>query len=116
MNAIFKKIYEYYIRINYSELFFRYGILICIGIIGLGVSLDIANIMVIIRSIGFMSVLLLFSTIILDDREKKGLFPAYDEFVLIQKAKENPIASAIVVATKNLFVLVIIILSIWFLK
>lgn len=92
------------------------GILLIAAIVGLGITRDTADVITVIRIIGIMSALLLFASFALDDRKGKGLFPNYDESYLIDQSKSNHISAAMIVATKNIFVLVIIILGILLVK
>ena len=86
------------------------------GITGLALTFDSANFVVIMQGIGVVSLILFFMSLVLDDKDGKGLFPSYCEGDLINVCKTNPIASAIVVATKNILIIVITILAYLFIK
>ena len=94
----------------------QYWATLVFGIIGMIATFDIANIIVLLQGVGIVSLILLFVSLILDDAEGRGLFPHYNEAQLIENCQSDPIASAIIVAVKNLVVITAIVLAYLFIK
>jgi len=78
--------------------------------------IDNPDIAVILKVAGIMSAFLVVTSVVLDDRAGKGLFPSYDEDALIQKALETPMSAACVILIKNVFLLVLFLISLGIVK
>lgn len=94
----------------------QYLVAIVIAIVGLALTFDLAIFIIVGQAIGLISLILFFVSIILDDKKDRGLFPSYVEGDLIEIAKQDPMASAMVVVVKNIVVIVVIILAYLFVK
>ena len=94
----------------------QYWIGILVSIVGLGITGDVADGIIVTKIIGIISAFLVVTSFVLNDKEGKGIFPAYDETTLIAICKQDPLATALVVVVKNLFLVALIVLAVMFLR
>jgi hypothetical protein len=101
-----------------KQIWRKFGLLIVLGCGGLipAQYLLTPDLAVIMKVSSIISLFLIITSLALDDRQGKGLFPSYDEDQLIMNANSSPIASALVIFTKNMLMAIILILAVLFVR
>lgn len=107
------KLYFYNTIIPFVQ---QYWIGFAAATLGLSITGDIADVVIVTKIIGIISAFLIVSSMILSDKAGKGVFPHYNEEELISIAKQSPLASAMIIIVKNVFVITLIILAVLFIR
>jgi hypothetical protein len=100
----------------------RFGLLSLFAVTGLTIpnyfEIPCADVAVLLKVVGMLSVFLIIIGMALDDRKGKGLFPSYDEGELMSLIYDtkSPIAASIVIGIKNFVLALIFVLAVLFVK